>query len=226
MSPERRTSLVGWAGNATRGSSRTTTTASSATTVAPSARSKASRPTESCTSAPRARRSGPACASAGSSCRPSCARRWPNNGVATRRLPTRPKRRSPSSCRWRSGPPRAAGPCHLPGAPRPPSRGAAPRDRRPDVRGVSAGLHLTLALPAGIDELSVVRRALDDHRLALWGLRQHYQGSDAVDGLVLGFSRTATDFDDSVARLAFALCDDRRDDSTSTTSPRAAQPSA
>ena len=75
----------------------------------------------------------------------------------------------------------------------------------PDVRGVSAGLHLTLALPAHIDELSVVRQALDDHRLALWGLRQHYRGSDAVGGLVLGFSRTATDFEDSVSRLVATL---------------------
>ena len=75
----------------------------------------------------------------------------------------------------------------------------------PDVRGVSAGLHLTLALPAGIDELSIVQAALHDHRLALWGLRQHYRSSDAVDGLVLGFSRTATDFDDSVTRLVHTL---------------------
>ena len=75
----------------------------------------------------------------------------------------------------------------------------------PDIRGVSAGLHLTLALPAHIDELSVVQQALHDHRLALWGLRQHYQGSDAVDGLVLGFSRTATDFEDSVTRLVHTL---------------------
>ena len=75
----------------------------------------------------------------------------------------------------------------------------------PDIRGVSAGLHLTLALPAHIDELSVVQQALHDHRLALWGLRQHYQGSDTVDGLVLGFSRTATDFGDSVTRLVHTL---------------------
>ncbi len=75
----------------------------------------------------------------------------------------------------------------------------------PDIRGVSAGLHLTLALPAHIDELSVVQQALHNHRLALWGLRQHYQGSDTVDGLVLGFSRTATDFGDSVTRLVHTL---------------------
>ena len=75
----------------------------------------------------------------------------------------------------------------------------------PDIRGVAAGLHLTLALPVHLDEVSVVQAALQNHRLALWGLRQHYQGSDAVNGLVLGFSRTATDFDDSVTRLAHTL---------------------
>ncbi|MGH9271673.1 MAG: PLP-dependent aminotransferase family protein, partial [Ilumatobacteraceae bacterium] len=75
---------------------------------------------------------------------------------------------------------------------------------RPDIRGVSAGLHLTVALPDAA-ESPIVRRALEDHGLALWGLRQHYQSSDAADGLVLGFSRTTTNFDDSVARLTFAL---------------------
>jgi GntR family transcriptional regulator/MocR family aminotransferase len=74
----------------------------------------------------------------------------------------------------------------------------------PDIRGVSAGLHLTVALPAGA-ELPIVGRALDEHGLALWGLRQHYQGSDPVDGLVLGFSRTAADFAGSIARLMLAL---------------------
>jgi hypothetical protein len=66
-------------------------------------------------------------------------------------------------------------------------------------------LHLTVALPLHIDEISVVQEALYDHRLALWGLRQHYQGSDTVDGLVLGFSRTAADFEDSVSRLVGTL---------------------
>ena len=76
---------------------------------------------------------------------------------------------------------------------------------QPDIRGVAAGLHLTVALPVDMDEPSIVRAALEDHRLALWGLRQHYQGNDAVHGLVLGFSRTATDFADSVTRLADTL---------------------
>lgn len=76
---------------------------------------------------------------------------------------------------------------------------------RPDVRGVAAGLHLTLVLPAHVDEGDVVTAAIQDHRLALWGLRQHYRGSAALGGLVLGFSRTATGFDDSVARLVRIL---------------------
>ena len=75
----------------------------------------------------------------------------------------------------------------------------------PDIRGVAAGLHLTVALPVDMDEPTIVQAALQDHRLALWGLRQHYQGNDALHGLVLGFSRTATDFADSVTRLADTL---------------------
>jgi len=56
-----------------------------------------------------------------------------------------------------------------------------------------------------VDEPSIVERARDDHHRALWGLRQHYQGNGGVHGLVLGFSRTATDFEDSVTRLADTL---------------------
>jgi GntR family transcriptional regulator/MocR family aminotransferase len=81
---------------------------------------------------------------------------------------------------------------------------------QPDIRGVSAGLHLSIALPVDMDESRIVQRGLDDHGLALWGLRQHYQGADAVDGLVLGYSRTAADFDDSVTRLADILGGQRR----------------
>jgi hypothetical protein len=50
-----------------------------------------------------------------------------------------------------------------------------------------------------------VQRALHEHHLALWGLRQHYLAGTAIDGLVLGFSRTATDFHDSITRLASIL---------------------
>lgn len=76
---------------------------------------------------------------------------------------------------------------------------------QPEVRGVAAGLHLTLVLPEGLAETTVVRQALQEHRLALWGLRQHYLTSTAVDGLVLGYSRTPTDFQDSTTRLARTL---------------------
>jgi GntR family transcriptional regulator/MocR family aminotransferase len=76
---------------------------------------------------------------------------------------------------------------------------------QPDIRGVSAGLHLTVALPQSLDETSVVQRALDEHHLALWGLRQHYLTDTAIDGLVLGFSRPATNFQDITARLASIL---------------------
>jgi GntR family transcriptional regulator/MocR family aminotransferase len=75
----------------------------------------------------------------------------------------------------------------------------------PDIQGVSAGLHLTVVLPVLVDEHDIVERALHDHRLALWGLRQHYQASDPVHGLVLGFSRTPTDFEDSLTSLAETL---------------------
>jgi GntR family transcriptional regulator/MocR family aminotransferase len=75
----------------------------------------------------------------------------------------------------------------------------------PDIRGVAAGLHLTVALPDQMDEATIVRQGVDEHRLALWGLRQHYQGEDAVGGLVLGFSRTTTNFDDALTRLTDVL---------------------
>lgn len=76
---------------------------------------------------------------------------------------------------------------------------------RPNIQGVSAGLHLALALPSETHEVAVVRDALNDHGLALWGLHQHYQSQPSAHGLVLGFSRTASDFDDSLTRLAAVL---------------------
>jgi GntR family transcriptional regulator / MocR family aminotransferase len=81
----------------------------------------------------------------------------------------------------------------------------------PDIRGVAAGLHLTIVLPERVDEATVVRQARDDHRLALWGLRQHYLTDNAVDGLVLGYSRTPTDFQQSISHLADVLHQHRRE---------------
>jgi GntR family transcriptional regulator / MocR family aminotransferase len=76
---------------------------------------------------------------------------------------------------------------------------------RPDIRGVAAGLHLTIVLPEHIDEANLVRQARDDHCVALWGLRQHYLTDNAVGGLVLGYSRTPSDFQQSVTDLADIL---------------------
>ena len=76
---------------------------------------------------------------------------------------------------------------------------------QPDIRGVSAGLHLTIVLPGGVDETTVVRHALREHRLALWGLGKHYLTSNSLDGLVLGYGRTPTDFQDSTSCLANTL---------------------
>jgi GntR family transcriptional regulator / MocR family aminotransferase len=75
----------------------------------------------------------------------------------------------------------------------------------PDIRGVAAGLHLTIVLPEHIDEGTVVRQARDEHRLALWGLRQHYLTDNTVGGVVLGYSRTPTDFRQSLIHLADVL---------------------
>jgi GntR family transcriptional regulator/MocR family aminotransferase len=74
-----------------------------------------------------------------------------------------------------------------------------------DIRGVAAGLHLTLVLPDRLDEHTIVRYASKAHGLALWGLRLHYVTDRAVDGLVLGYCRTPVDFGDSVARLSTIL---------------------
>lgn len=76
---------------------------------------------------------------------------------------------------------------------------------QPDIRGVSAGLHLTIALASRTHEETVIREALAQHRLALWGLHQHYQTQPGAHGLVLGFSRTATDFTSSLTHLTEIL---------------------
>ena len=75
----------------------------------------------------------------------------------------------------------------------------------PDIRGVSAGLHLTVALASKTHEEALVREALAQHNLALWGLHQHYQTQPGAHGLVLGFSHTATDFTTSLTSLAEIL---------------------
>ncbi len=59
-----------------------------------------------------------------------------------------------------------------------------------DLTGISAGLHVTARLHRGRREADIVAAALDCS-LALWGLRQHYQAGEPVDGFVLGFGRTA-----------------------------------
>ncbi|MEZ5411200.1 MAG: PLP-dependent aminotransferase family protein [Acidimicrobiales bacterium] len=74
-----------------------------------------------------------------------------------------------------------------------------------DVQGVSAGLHLTVTLTSKAHEEGVIGDALAKHNLALWGLRQHYQIDPAAHGLVLGFSRTSTDFGASLTQLAEIL---------------------
>ena len=98
MSPERRTSLVTWARDAQRVDRRGRLRRR--VPLRPSARrlrSKASHRIEWRISAPRARHSGPVCASAGSSCRPRFARRSSNSAGATATSLNSLKRRSPSS---------------------------------------------------------------------------------------------------------------------------------
>ncbi len=75
----------------------------------------------------------------------------------------------------------------------------------PAIQGISAGLHLTVTLPSEAHEGAVADAALSEHHLALWGLHQHYQTQPGGHGLVLGFSRSAADFDDSLTRLAEVL---------------------
>ena len=101
----------------------------------------------------------------------------------------------------------------------PPPRGVSRAIDHPDVPGVSAGLHLTVALPVGTDTPPIVRRAFAEHGLALWGLlRQHYQGGATTDGLVLGFELTSVRPDDSIAAWAGLAS------TSATTAPRPPRP--
>jgi GntR family transcriptional regulator/MocR family aminotransferase len=74
------------------------------------------------------------------------------------------------------------------------------------VTGIEAGLHAVVELPAGADELRVVRRALD-HGLRLEGLDEYRVGGEArAPALVVGYGTPPEHaFSTAVARLCAVL---------------------
>lgn len=60
------------------------------------------------------------------------------------------------------------------------------------VHGSSAGMHISVSLPEGFDDLQISERALEQ-KLALWPLSPHYAGKEPLHGFVLGFGSTAAE---------------------------------
>jgi GntR family transcriptional regulator/MocR family aminotransferase len=61
-----------------------------------------------------------------------------------------------------------------------------------EVHGAEAGMHLTVTLPAGVQDREIVERAAR-HGLRLWPLSSAYLGKRPRQGLILGFGSTAAD---------------------------------
>jgi GntR family transcriptional regulator/MocR family aminotransferase len=57
------------------------------------------------------------------------------------------------------------------------------------VHGASAGMHVSVTLPEGFNDLDICERASVE-RLLLWPLSQYYAGKDPRQGFVLGFGST------------------------------------
>ncbi len=61
-----------------------------------------------------------------------------------------------------------------------------------DVHGSEAGMHLTMTLPEGLNDLEISARAAQD-RLWLWPLSPSYLGDKPRHGFILGFGSTPPD---------------------------------
>src|SRR5215469_6761296 len=57
------------------------------------------------------------------------------------------------------------------------------------VHGASAGMHVSVTLPEGFNDVDICERASEE-RLLLWPLSQYYAGKDPLQGFVLGFGST------------------------------------
>jgi GntR family transcriptional regulator/MocR family aminotransferase len=60
------------------------------------------------------------------------------------------------------------------------------------VHGSSAGMHVSVSMPEGFNDLEISERALDQ-KLILWPLSPHYAGKKLLHGFVLGFGSTTAE---------------------------------
>jgi len=61
-----------------------------------------------------------------------------------------------------------------------------------EIHGAQAGMHLTITLPDGIDDMEITTRAAQE-RLWMWPLSRSYFGDKVRHGLILGFGSTPRD---------------------------------
>ena len=69
------------------------------------------------------------------------------------------------------------------------------------VHGSSAGMHISVSLPEGFNDLQISERALEQ-KLVLWPLSSYYAGEKPLHGFVLGFgSATAEQIPKAVRHM-------------------------
>jgi GntR family transcriptional regulator/MocR family aminotransferase len=73
-----------------------------------------------------------------------------------------------------------------------------------EVHGSAAGMHVSVTLPAGLDDREIATRASIE-RLWLWPLSRYYAGKRPRHGFVLGFGSTPAEQIPSAVRHMRAL---------------------
>ena len=69
------------------------------------------------------------------------------------------------------------------------------------VHGAAAGMHVSVSLPEGFNDVEICERA-SEQKLLLWPLSPYYAGKRPLHGFVLGFGSTATEqIPDAVRRM-------------------------
>lgn len=79
-----------------------------------------------------------------------------------------------------------------------------------EIRGAEAGMHLTVALPSGYDDVAIAERAAEQG-IWLWPLSRSYVTKNLRQGLVLGYGNVAAQaIPDAVEKLRASVfsCDD------------------
>ena len=77
-----------------------------------------------------------------------------------------------------------------------------------EVLGASGGMHLSVALPAGFNDMDISARAAEE-RLYLWPLSRYYTGTECRHGFALGFGSITTDhIPDAVRRMRACVLGD------------------